>query len=157
MPNRWPMSAILLNVGVAVGYFVTGWLGLQVPYYGEHVTLVWVPTAIALAAIVLAGPTVIPGVFFGGFSLNVTLEPDHPGPAALIAFGNTLAPSISGVVLVRWYAFRPQLDRLRDAFAYLAVGVLGTGLITATLGALCLCAFSDAPWSDYATVWLTWF
>src|SRR4030095_14856509 len=30
-------------------------------------------------------------------------------------------------------------------------------MITATLGALWLCAFGDAPWGDYSTVWLTWF
>ena len=76
------MKPILVAAGVAVAYFVTGWLGLQFPYYGAHVTLVWVPTAIALAAIVLAGPTVIPGIFLGGFSLNVSLVPDLPGPAA---------------------------------------------------------------------------
>ena len=157
MPNRRPTRTILLNLVVAVAYFVTGWLGLQLPYYGEHVTLVWVPTAIALAAIILVGPTVIPGIFLGGSSLNIALEPDHPGPATLIAIGNTLAPSLTGIVLVRWYAFRPQLDRLRDTFAYLGVGVLGTGLITATLGALWLCTFGDAPWRDYPTVWLTWF
>ena len=151
------MRTILLNGGVAVAYFLTGWLGLQVPYYGEHVTLVWAPTAIALAAIILAGTAVIPGIFLGCFGLNVTLEPTLPGPAAVIAIGNTLAPSLTGIVLVRLYAFRPQLDRLRDAFAYLAVGVFGTGLITATLGALWLCAFGDAPWGDYAKVWLTWF
>src|SRR5262245_43018872 len=151
------MRVILLNIVVAVAYFATGWLGLLVPYYGEHVTLVWAPTAIALAAVVLAGPTVIPGIFLGCFGLNVTIEPGRPGPAALIAIGNTLAPSLTGIALVRAYAFRPQLDRLRDAFAYLGVGVLGTGLMTATLGATCLCAFSDAPWRDYAIVWLTWF
>ena len=151
------MKAILLNVVVAVAYFAVGWLGLQVPYYGEHVTLVWAPTAIALAAIVLAGPMVIPGIFLGCFGLNLTLEPDLPGPALLIAIGNTLAPSLTGTCLVRLYAFRPQLDRLRDAFAYLAVGVLGTGVITATLGALWLCAYGDAPWADYSIVWLTWF
>src|SRR5262245_651179 len=139
------MRAILLNIVVAIAYFATGWLGLLVPYYGQHVTLVWAPTAIALAAVVLAGPTVIPGLFLGGFGLNVTLEPARPGPAAMIAIGNTLAPSLTGIALVRWYAFRPQLDRLRDAFAYLGVGVLGTGLITATLGAMWLCAFADAP------------
>lgn len=151
------MRTILLNVAVAVAYFVTGWLGLQVPYYGEHVTLVWAPTAIALTAIVLAGPIVISGVFLGCFGLNVILEPGLPGPAAVIAIGNTLAPSLTGIILVRSYAFRPQLDRLRDAFAYLGVGVVGTGAITATLGALWLCAFGDAPWGDYSTVWLTWF
>jgi two-component sensor histidine kinase len=151
------MRAILLNVAVAVGYFVTGWLGLQVPYYGEYVTLVWAPTAIALAAIVLAGPRVIPGIFLGCFSLNVILEPGVPAGGALIAIGNTLAPSLTGILLVRRYAFRPQLDRLRDAFSYLGVGVLGTGLITATHGALSLCGFGDAPWRDFWTIWLTWF
>jgi two-component sensor histidine kinase len=151
------MNAILFNLAVAVAYFVTGWLGLQVPYYGEHVTLVWAPTAVALAAVILAGATVIPGIVLGGFGLNVVLEPDSPGPAALIAIGNTLAPSLTGIVLVRWYGFRPQLDRLRDAFTYLGVGVVGTGLITATLGAFWLCAYGDAPWGDYPTVWMTWF
>src|SRR5262249_21782534 len=63
----------------------------------------------------------------------------------------------TGTILVRWYSFRPQLDRLRGNFAYLAVGVVGTGLITATLGATWLCAFADAPWADYATVWMIWF
>lgn len=157
MPGRQPIRAILLNIVVAVAYFATGWLGLLVPYYGAHVTLVWVPTGIALAAVVLAGPTIIPGIFLGCFGLNVTLEPGLPGPAAVIAIGNTLAPSLTGIALTRSYAFRPQLDRLRDAFAYLGVGVLGTGLITATLGATWLCAFGDAPWRDYAIVWLTWF
>lgn len=157
MPSRRPIRAILLSVLVAAGYFVTGWLGLQVPYYGEHVTLVWAPTAIALTAIILGGPVVIPGIFLGCFGLNVTLEPGLPGPAAVIAVGNTLAPSLSGIVLVRLYSFRPQLDRLRDAFAYLGIGVVGTGIITASLGALWLCTFGDAPWGDYFIVWLTWF
>lgn len=157
MPNRRPLSVVVLNVVVAVAYFVTGWLGLRVPYYGELVTLVWAPTAIALAAIVLAGPRVIPGIFLGSFSLNLTLEPDVPGPAALIALSNTLVPTLTGIVLVRWYAFRPQLDRLRDAISYLGVGVLGTGIITATVGALSLCTYGDAPWGDYWLIWLTWF
>src|SRR5215470_17011931 len=149
------MRAILLNVAVAVAYFATGWLGLLVPYYGAHVTLVWAPTAIALAAVVLAGPTVIPGIFLGCSGLNVSLEPNLPVPATLIAIGNTVAPSLTGIALARSYGFRPQLDRLRDAFAYLGVGVLGTGLITATLGAMWLCEFGDAPWGDYPIVWLT--
>ncbi|MGH3584331.1 MAG: MASE1 domain-containing protein, partial [Mycobacterium sp.] len=151
------MRALWLNLLVAAAYFATGWLGLQIPDYGEHVTLVWAATAVALAAVILAGPVIIPGIVLGGFGLNVTLEPDLPGPAALIAIGNTLAPALTGTVLVRRCRFRPQLDRLRDAFLYLAVGVVGTGLITATLGALWLCAFGDAPWGDYAIVWMSWF
>jgi two-component sensor histidine kinase len=151
------MNVLLLNLLIAAAYFATGWLGLQIPAYGQHVTLVWAATAVALAAVILAGPVAIAGIVLGGFALNVTLEPGHPGPAALIAIGNTLAPALTGTLLVRRFGFRPQLDRLRDAFLYLAVGVVGTGLITATLGASWLCGFGDAPWGDYATVWMNWF
>ena len=147
----------MLSLLVAAAYFAMGWLGLQVPYYGQHVTLIWVPTAVALAAVILAGPMVIPGIALGCLALNFTIEPSRPVPGALIAIGNTLAPALTGMVLVRWYRFRPQLDRLRDNFAYLAIGVVGTGVITATLGATWLCAFGDAPWGDYATVWMIWF
>src|SRR5512139_726973 len=143
MSDRRLIRVLCLNFVVALAYSVTGWLGLQLPYYGEHVTLVWAPSAIALAAVVLAGPTIIPGIFLGSFGLNVTLEPTFPAAAALIASSNTLAPSLAGIVLARSYAFRPQLDRVRDAFAYLRVGVLGTGVVTSTFGALWLCAFGD--------------
>jgi two-component sensor histidine kinase len=150
-------TGILPHLAVAAGYFATGWLGLRLPYYGEHVTLVWAPTAVALAAVILAGPSAVPGIVLGSLGLNLTIEPDRPGPGALIAIANTLAPALTGTVLVRRYGFRPQLDRLRDAFAYLVLGVFATGVITATIGAVTLCAFGDAPWVDYAIVWLTWF
>ncbi|MGH7788795.1 MAG: MASE1 domain-containing protein [Candidatus Binatia bacterium] len=156
-PDRRLARAVLLNLVVAAAYFATGWLGLQTPYYGQHVTLLWAPTAVALAAVILAGPVVVPGIALGCLALNLTIEPSRPGPGALIAMGNTLAPALTGMALVRWYGFRPQLDRLRDNFAYLAVGVVGTGLITATLGAMWLCAAGDAPWGDYGTVWIIWF
>ncbi len=148
--------AIGLNGVVAVAYFLTGLLGLQLPYYAEYVTLIWVPTAVALVASIFCGATIAPGVWLGSLSLNLSIEPDHLGPAAVIAAGNTLGPVLAGVILVRWCDFRPQLDRLRDAVAYLVVGVLGTGLVTSTVGACLLCAAGLAPWADFSTAWLTW-
>ena len=150
------MQAFGLNILVAFAYSTTGWLGLQFPYYGEHVTLAWAPAAIALAAIVLAGPVTIPGTFLGAFVVNFAIDPGKPAHAAMIAVGNTLGPAIAGLVLVRVYALRPQLDRVRDAFAYLSVGVFGTSVVTATLGALSLYAFGEAPWAEVPTAWLAW-
>jgi two-component sensor histidine kinase len=157
MPDRSTIRAVGLNIGVAVAYASTGWLGLQFPYYGDYVTLVWVPTGIALAAVILVGPTVVPGIFLGSFGLNLTIEPDIPAGAAIIAAGNTLAPALTGLVLARRGTFRPQLDRVRDVLAFFGIGVVGTGVITASLGPLWLCAYGGAPWRDYPSVWLTWF
>lgn len=157
MPDRSTTRVIGLNIAVAAAYSSTGWLGLQFPYYGNYVTLVWVPTGIALAAVILAGPAVIPGIFLGSFGLNLSVEPDVPAGAAIISAGNTVAPVLMGMILARSGNFRPQLDRVRDVLAFLGIGVLGTGIITASLGALWLCAFAVAPWEDYPSIWLTWF
>jgi two-component sensor histidine kinase len=150
------LRLVWLNIVVAAAYYVTGWLGLQLPYFGEHVTLVWAPAAIALAAIVLAGPTMIPGIYLASFAVNFAIAPSEPDPSALIALGNTLGPTAAGLALVRGYALRPQLDHVRDALLYLSIGVLGTSLVTATVGASTLCAFGDAPWSDFPTAWFVW-
>ncbi len=145
------------NIAIFVAYFLTGRLGLMLPYFEEHVTLMWAPTAIALAGVVFAGPVLAPGIFLASLLINVGVEPDLPGPAAMIAAGNTLAPLAAGMLLMRTREFRPQLDRLRDGLAYLQFGVLGAGSLTATLGALVLCTFGVAPWNSYWTVWFAWF
>lgn len=146
-----------INAALAFAYAAIGFLGLQVPYYGQYVTLFWAPTAIALTAVVLLGPVAVAGIYFGSFALNLVLEPGQPLGGALIAAGNTLGPTIAGVALVRVYDFRPQLDRVRDVFAFFAVGVIGTGMITATLGAFWFCMFGVVAWRDCAAFWLTWF
>jgi two-component sensor histidine kinase len=144
-----------LNAVVFAAYAVTGWLGLRLPYYGEQVTLMWAPAGIALAAILLAGPLVVPGISLAAFAVNVVVAPGRPALAAAIAVGNTLGPVIAGMIL-RVFALRPQLDRVRDALAYLGVGVLGTSFVTATVGALSLCALGDTPWPDFPMAWSVW-
>ena len=43
---------------VALAYFASGWLGLQMPYLGHNITLLWLPTGIAVAALYRWGPMV---------------------------------------------------------------------------------------------------
>ena len=51
-----PRAALLYRQGLlALAYFVTGWLGLRTPYTGLHITLVWLPTGIAVAALLRWG------------------------------------------------------------------------------------------------------
>lgn len=42
---------------VCFAYVVTGWIGLKLPYYGSHITLIWLPSGIAVAALVRWGRT----------------------------------------------------------------------------------------------------
>jgi integral membrane sensor domain MASE1 len=71
-PSR---SDLLAWVGrvllLAAVYVVTGILRMQLAHYREGVTLIWAPTGLSLAALILFGRQLWPGVFIGTL-LNAT-------------------------------------------------------------------------------------
>jgi two-component sensor histidine kinase len=142
---------------VAAAYFATAWLGLSYPYYGEHVTLIWAPVGIALAAVTLWGPWMAAGAWLGNLAATTFLfGSDEWRSGIAIATGTTLGPLISGSILRSLHRFRPQLDRFRDVAAFVGIGVLVTSLITSSLGAATLRVFGLAPSDDFVVAWLTW-
>jgi two-component sensor histidine kinase len=145
------------NLGVALAYAGTAWIGLRFPYYGEYVTLIWPPVGIAIAALVLGGPRLLPGVALGSLAVNLSNDATAPGVAVSIAAGNALGPYLTATLLTRGLDFRPQLDRLRDVLAFVTVGVLGCPAITASLGTSTLYWFGFAAAENLLEAWSGWF
>src|SRR6058998_3434904 len=121
---RW--AAILLT---ALLYLGAAKLGLSLAFVAEQVTVVWPPTGIALAAILLLGWRVWPGIALGAFLANLTVH-EPIWTACGIAAGNTLAALAAGALL-RWSGFQPSLSRSRDVAAL----VLFASVLSTTLGA----------------------
>src|SRR5256885_6966167 len=76
-------------LGLAAAYFVAGKFGLSLALVNTSTTAVWPPTGIALAALLLMGHRVWPGIALGAFLVNVTTTADVPSSVG-IAIGNTL-------------------------------------------------------------------
>jgi PAS domain S-box-containing protein len=121
---------ILLLGGV---YFATARLGLQLAAAHPSISAVWPPTGIALAALVLWGYRLWPGVALGAALANSLTGDLTPLPVLGITAGNTLE-ALTGAYLLHRVRFRPSLERVRDVMALvvLAAGVSTT--ISATVG-----------------------
>lgn len=61
-----------LIVATAAVYFVAAKLGFNLAFVAEQVTVVWPPSGIALAALLVLGPEVWPGIALGAFLANIT-------------------------------------------------------------------------------------
>ena len=59
-------------LGLAAVYVLAGKLGLLLAFVHASATAVWPPTGIALAAFLLLGYRVWPGIFLGAFLLHFT-------------------------------------------------------------------------------------
>ncbi|WP_229378097.1 MASE1 domain-containing protein [Streptomyces sp. VRA16 Mangrove soil] len=150
------MKVALKALAVAVCYFVAGRLGLlgQLVVQGVVVTPMWPPTGVALAAMLLFGVGVWPGVALG--SLLVIASLTTPGSSALITVaGSTVAP-LCACLLLRRVGFRLDISRLRDGLGLVFIGGFGAMLISATLGVAPQLWSGDLDTGEFWSVWLAW-
>ena len=135
--------------------FAAAKFGLSLAFATKQVTALWPPTGIALAALLLRGYRVWPGIWVGAFAINA-LVGDSLLVAAGMAVGNTLGPLVAVLALRRFTAFAPALARVRDVLALVLFGAIMGMAITATNGVASLALGGAIPWSAYASVWWVW-
>jgi len=141
-------------VFVLAAYFVAGRIGLSVPFTSGNVSPVWPPSGIALAAILIWGYRVWPGIALAAFLVNF-LSP-IPHPAALgIAVGNTSAALVAAFLLRRIANFQ-TLRQLRDVLGLVFLAGIVSTTIAASVGVVSLFLAGVQPWSTYASAWGVW-
>ena len=144
-------AAVLLAAAL---YFGAAKVGLSLAFVAQQVTVVWPPTGMALAILLLYGRRLWPGVMLGAFLANVTT--DAPIAVAVgIAIGNTLE-AVVGARLLERAGFRPALDRVRDVVLLIGGAALVSTAISSTVGVLSLCAGGVEPWNRFAALWSVW-
>jgi two-component system CheB/CheR fusion protein len=146
---------VLANIGIALVYVAAAKFGLTMAVVAEQVTVVWPPTGIAFAAILLIGYGVWPGVFAGAFIANVTSH-EPIGTAAAIAFGNAIEAVVAVYVLQRFLGFKPALNRVRDVAGLIVASSVFSTAISATIGVASLCASGLQPWQRFGELWWVW-
>ena len=141
--------AVLAAIYVAVAR-----LGLQLDPVSRFAALVWPPTGVSLAALVLFGRNLWPGVFVGAAIVNAwTGAPILV--ASGIALGNTLEAVVGEYALRRIPGFRLGVDRRIDALAVVAVALISP-LVSATIGVTSLYAGGVVTGARFVNTWLAW-
>lgn len=134
------------------GYYIAGYLGLLLPAIGSHITLIWLPTGIAVAALLRWGMSIWPAVWLASLAVNHTVGSSWP-LAVAIAVGNTLGPFLSAWILKHTF-FNRVMDKTRDIVMLLAAATIGMS-VSASGGVASLAAFGMLQ-SSPLVAWLIW-
>ncbi|MFA7763468.1 MASE1 domain-containing protein [Streptomyces sp. NRRL S-448] len=147
-------STALRILAVAAVYYGAAQIGLLEQLVRDQVTPLWPPTGVALAALLVMGLRVWPGIALGAFLVNVFLG---PSPLAVLAItaGNTLAP-VCACLMLRRAGFRNELDRLRDVLALVFLGALAGMSISSTIGSGVLVLSGALDAGDFWPTWSVW-
>lgn len=151
-----PKARTLFGIVVlAAAYFVAGKLGLTLSLVADNVTLIWPPTGLALASLLLFGPRLWPGVLLGSFVLNFTTAAPLLS-AAGIALGNTGEALAGYWLLTRVARIDPALPRVRDALRLIVVGGGIATMVSASIGVASLVGGGVIPAAAASSAWAVW-
>ena len=147
-------SSLALAVFAAV-YFASARLSLNLAYGPPFATPVWLCSGVALAALLLRGNSLWPGIFIGAFAASFLGTKDVL-PSILIGAGNC-AEALLGAWLVRHFARGAEaMDRTRDVLKFMFLAALLSTTISATLGVSGLAWRDGVEWNSWGWMWMAW-
>jgi len=142
---RFRLGLILILLFIA-----SGWVAKQLAIPPANVTMLWLPSGIAVAAVLLHGRWLLPAVFLASLALNMILGVSMgsgvlrtAGLAIWTATGATLQVLIADVLLRRRFGDHIELTHGRDVAVAIGLGIVIPALVSASIGHLALMALRD--------------
>jgi len=155
-PSRAPatrLAFVLRLLAVAAGYYLSARLGLLIPYVGTHISLVWLPTGVAVAAYRRWGAGMTPAIYVAAVAANASIG----GPlwiALLVGLGNTAGTGLAAWLLRRW-DFDDRLLRRHDVWTF--VGAVVLGMCVTSLNGVAWLRVAGAPEvAQFGQAWISW-
>ncbi len=141
---------------VAIFYYLTARLGFSLALPPGNVTILWPPSGLALASVILWGWPMGAGIFAGAFLVNLgTVSGANSLPvAAAIATGSTLQALLGAWLLQRFIKPLPP-ETIRHTLLVIVITSVVT-LLAPAVGVTSLCLAGTAPWHNYGTLLWTW-
>src|SRR5713226_3527979 len=103
-------------------YFIAGKLGLKLASLHASASPVWPPAGIALAAVLLLGYRVWPGIFLGAFLVNFTTAGNFLTSLCIDA-GNTLEAICAAWLVNRFANGTSVFNRAENVFKFALVSI----------------------------------
>jgi signal transduction histidine kinase len=149
---RWLHAGQILLL--AAVYFAAAKISLSVAIPPGYATAIWPPSGIALAALLLAGNRLWPGILIGSFAANLTVE-GNLLVSAVIAAGSALQAFAVATLVRRHLGVPKRFERVREVLAFVGLAA-GGAIIAPTVALLPLAAIYPLNAADLAWNWWTW-
>jgi diguanylate cyclase len=142
---------------IAAAYFAAAKLALAVGGAAQSAPAVWPASGVALAALLLFGYRVWPGVWLGAALAGITVA-SSTVDAALMAAGGTLEAVVGAALVRRCMGLPRSFERGEDVVEFVAIAALSSAIAASAATAVLFSSHSSssAPQSLAWSWWTHW-
>jgi diguanylate cyclase (GGDEF)-like protein len=161
--RTWSAELLRKIATLAFGYALTGALGLMLAVPPGYATAVWPASGIALAALLLWGTRIWPGIWLGSFMANVWASYSAQGDitalstvvAANIGVGSTMQAMLTALLIRKWVGVNKLFETAPTTVAFAAI-VAVCCFVASTWGVLTLKLAGVVELGALGESWRTW-
>ncbi len=163
--SRSLLPRLIEIVLLAAVYYSTARLGQTLAIPPGNVTPVWIPSGIFLAAVLLRGYSIWPGIFLGAFLGNTWAYIDFSSFSNMIrclftgtanGVGDVLSAVGGAYLITRTTGTWNPFGRTSNVVRFVLYGALVGPAVSALFGVTTLCAAGFISWDLYDYTLLTW-
>ncbi|WP_375768988.1 MASE1 domain-containing protein [Archangium gephyra] len=152
--QRWPP---LGRLGLfCLVYCASIALGMRLNPPDEHFSVLWPPSGVLLAALLLSRFRDWPALLLVAFLLKPLVSFPERVPhlgGFLFSLGSILEALAGAFLLRRYVGFRPSLERVRDVLALVGLGALLSTALGATSGVTLMALQGTIRWEHWGSQW----
>jgi two-component system, NtrC family, sensor kinase len=159
---KWLMTVL----AVFITYYYTAKLGLSVslPIPPGNITAVWFPSAISLVSILWGGYRIFPGILLADFIVSISSNSatfSNLTVAIFVtifgSFSVLLETSLGAYLMGRYIDKNKRyfFENVQSVFKFILIALICCA-INATIGVSIICLSGILKFSDFASLWLTW-
>ena len=149
------LRTIAAILALAIVYFCAGIFGLSLAFNNPNASAVWPSSGIALAAILVWGFRLWPGILLGAFFVNFTTQ-GSLWTALGIAAGNSSEALLAAMLLSRFAEGANVFNRTRNILTFIFLAGIISTAAGATMGAITLYLGGFIARPEFSTVLVTW-
>ncbi|HKK16225.1 MAG TPA: MASE1 domain-containing protein, partial [Gammaproteobacteria bacterium] len=159
------MALLVANIISALAYVFAGYLGLLLALPPSNASPIWPAAGVALAAVLLKGPRVLPGLLVGAFCSQFISYVDTTTTKAIIfslyialgtALGSVLQAWLGAVLIERFVGRNDSLTRDSQIIRFLGLGGPVSCLCSASVGVSILLLGNVIHPGEALLTWGTW-
>ena len=140
---------------LAAIYFAAAKLSLLLAIPPGYATAVWPPSGVALAAMLMWGSRIWPGIWIGAALVNFTINSSVLA-AVVIGSGNTLEALAGAALIRRFIGDARRFGRGEDVIVFIAAAA-ASSTIAATVGTWLISMGSSLSWGEiFINGWTWW-